>query len=472
MAEVLSLVQRDDFTVDIDSVSLLAYTNGFEGAWRGWKMQTIPEASGRVIETIKLRAKGTSIDNLAANLQGMADKAWQTERYAPIDRYGVWLRAKLDGETNARQAFVYAMRHEQASSIFDQAMVSRFRINEYTLAVERSPYWEGTASTDFASGTTLTVMGGTLQYSGIPGDVPARMALVQVNTGATCGAFGNLHQGHYWIGFRSSRYGTPGSFNPYWDIRLGTKYEGGTLLAVANSRMGTVGAWGGAFSADGTAHILVNIDMAQVTNNVYDQNGHYLALLRAYVNAGTFSLNLRYGLNPTYKYMENPPVSIGWGGAGRWNFYSMGMVDFGGQAPYVVGGTVVDFSSNFMQIRGQRLSGTRSLYMDTIILIPLEGYCEYGDPDPGNRSNNGMTLYQGLQRPNETIEYAGKSESLLGAYANSLYTRGGCQMSGGIPPGSGVAVVVGESEDASDKDGKCQLTVRAIPRWKELRGAE
>ena len=145
MAEQLALVQKDDFTADIDQISLISETDGFKAAYGGWKQQATPDKNGHIIETIKLRARGTSIDNLASKLQGLADKAWQVERYAPIDRYPVWLRAQLPGETSARQAFVYGLEHEQASSVFDVALRNQYRLNEYMLAIERSPYWEGTA---------------------------------------------------------------------------------------------------------------------------------------------------------------------------------------------------------------------------------------------------------------------------------------------------------------------------------------
>jgi hypothetical protein len=471
MAEVLSLVQRDDFTVDIDSISLLAYTNGFEGAYRGWKMQSIPEASGRVIETIKLRAKGTSIDNLAANLQGMADKAWQTERYAPIDRYGVWLRAKLDGETNARQAFVFAMRHEQASSIFDQAMASRFRINEYTLAVERSPYWEGTASTDFASGTTLSALGGTLQYGTISGDAPARMALVQIDhSQATCGTLGVNYNGRWWVGFRSNRYGDPANFRPYWDCALGISPLGGTVLALSDSRGGSVMALGTAVLPINTVPpvSLVRMYMDTQTSNYYDQSGRYLALLRCNPNtAGTFVLQLRYGLNPG-RYFANPRVYLVKDADRTSRVVPMGEVDIGGQAPYSVNGTAIMWDKFYMEIYGERKGGTAELYLDTLFLVPLEGFVYFGEPATSNPSPYNQVVYQAMQRANGMIEYAGRSAT----GGTSMYTVGNAQMIGGIHPGPGVAVVVGEAGALPSVTRTCKLSVRAMPRWKELRGAD
>jgi hypothetical protein len=76
-----------------------------------------------------------------------------------------------------------------------------------------------------------------------------------------------------------------------------------------------------------------------------------------------------------------------------------------------------------------------------------------------------------MQRADESIEYAGQTISEA-TYLGQMYVQGSSQMQGGIPPGPGVAVVVGQTMAESNKTLNCKLTVRAIPRWKELRGAD
>jgi hypothetical protein len=295
------------------------------------------------------------------------------------------------------------------------------------------------------------------------------MALVSIDTSPSLIAEGTNAGGIWWIGFRSNRYGDCTKFQPYWDCVKGTAYYGGTALTASNSRSGTVLSFGTvALPADGSLHDLYRSWLVSVTANYNEQCGQFLAIMRANPQNGTFNLQLRYGMYPDNRYQTNPRVRVV-GNTNRYmGNYVLGEVDIGSQAPYSVDGNVSVWRSFWLDVWGERNAGTENLYLDTIYLIPLEGFVCFGEPTKSSTLRANQTKYQAMQRANGVIEYAGSSSM----WDDSLYTIGSVQMQGGIQPGPGVVVGVGEAGEESIVGLKCILTVKAIPRWKELRGAE
>ena len=113
MAVQIKLVRREDTKAvasDVSSISLLSGTDGFDLEYYGGWTQAVAQGltPGNLAETLNLIVTGDDKDDLAANLQALDDKLKQAEWYwdDPTERYGVYLRAQLTGETHARETLV------------------------------------------------------------------------------------------------------------------------------------------------------------------------------------------------------------------------------------------------------------------------------------------------------------------------------------------------------------------------------
>src|SRR5512139_223681 len=238
MAEQLSLVRGYDFEADQGTVSLISGTDGFDVAYQGWKPGVTPDRKGYIDEAITVRVQGTSTDAIAASLQKLADKAEETQRYYTNGArdYAVWFRVQFNGESKGRQSLVREIRHEPASSVYDYALRQTYHWNRYTVGITHEPWWEGTACGTVTIGT-INTCGGTSLYSGtINGDLDARWAQVKITNMGTMQVF---PQGEMWLGYKSNRFGSVGSFVPY--ISLGGTIAdpywraGGTAASTADA---------------------------------------------------------------------------------------------------------------------------------------------------------------------------------------------------------------------------------------------
>jgi len=246
---------------------------------------------------------------------------------------------------------------------------------------------------------------------------------------------------------------------------------GGTIVADSQACSGTALYAPSTGLYAGYWWKVADITVSQAASSVADQCGRYLAILRAklYPGANTkYIAQLRYGTMRD-SLTSNPTVLLN--NTYGYNLYVMGEVDIGSQTPYYVDSAPIDWQNFRITLYAQLTAGTANLYLDTIFLVPLEGFVSVGMPDWSSRVSYYQNSYFAMQRPDGGIGYSGSTEC-LGISLPGLYLTGSLQMQGGIPPGPGMAVIVGQCGDISVKTTKCKLSVRAIPRWKELRGAD
>lgn len=167
MTGELKLVRTYDGTADIDTLNLLDYTDGIDVAYDGWIPKVPTQDETEVLETLTLRVRGTSHDDLASKLQRIAQFSeyarWYRENSS--ERYGVWLRAKLSDESESRQTFVHNIDHAPAASIYSRAVREESHVNNYLMQLRRVPYWEGTTEELLRSEGDLQALNqGTLEW--------------------------------------------------------------------------------------------------------------------------------------------------------------------------------------------------------------------------------------------------------------------------------------------------------------------
>ena|SRR3990167_3927246 len=97
-----------------------------------------------VIETYTVNIKGTSHDNLSANLQALADLQREARNYHTTrwQTTPVYLQAKTSAETNTRYSLVFDIRSNQRHTFYDNLIFEpNSLIRDETITIEREPYW-------------------------------------------------------------------------------------------------------------------------------------------------------------------------------------------------------------------------------------------------------------------------------------------------------------------------------------------
>lgn len=471
MAPTLSLVRRDDQIADVDSISLLGYTDGMELADNGWATAVASPGDALVTEAITLRVKGTTQDNMAAKLQGLDLKLKQARWYAdPQELYSVWLRAKLKNETNTRQALVIGGRRSPVPLFTNLANVSNV-VQTYALALDRMPYWESTAVVDYSQAGlgTLSSLGGMWDYTtyggspgAVAGDVPARIAQATLTGVAGDGALTKS-----WLGFRTNRFGNRANFQARWDMYLSVDFGANDADTSKTADAATVSGFRSTTSFATVATMLQRalLRLNSVTANSNDQRGSYMVLLRAKASAGGSSINVRladgwYNTNsPAIRQRVNITST-------SYYLYELGVV----QIPSPGRAIPSYFLDNYaLMLQAERVSGAASLHMDCMILIPIsEGYITTDQPDAGASDGFGNAAgglaHWVFERPDGAIQglYLG-----LASPSGNISVR----YSGGLPTSNGIAVVAAQRLASSVKTDTVSLEFAVYPRWTTLRGA-
>jgi hypothetical protein len=454
MAPTLSLVRRDDQVADVDSISLLDYTDGLQLADNGWQSAIASPGDTMVSEALTLRVKGSSQDNLSAKLQALDLKLKQASWYAdPQELYNVWLRAKLKNETNSRQALVLGGRRSPAPLMTNLSNVSN-AVQTYALALDRMPYWESITVVDYSQAGlgTLSSLGGKWDYTtyggspgAVAGDVPARIA-----QGIITGVAGVGPMTKAWVGFRTNRFGNRANFAPVW-------YHYASVDALRSDTDTTKSADAQASNGSKTVttfatvatmkqrNILRVSDFVPATPN--DMRGTYMVLLRAKLSAGGSSVNVRLadGYISSQTLALRARVNIT---STSYYLYELGVVQIPSPGRPV---PVFDIANYALALQAERVSGAASLECDAFILIPMsEGYLTTDQPDASTAGFGDGSAAPVVAMGTTCL--SGRMARCKG-FIWRLTPSGNITVrySGGLPTGSGIAVVAAQRLTSSVK---------------------
>lgn len=480
MAAQLKLVRLNDFAADIDTVDLLS--GGFSLASNGYTPVVAPIGAKSVQESITLNLKGTSSDDLAFMVQDIDRKIKECQWWiddAGVERYQVWIRVQMDGETYARQAQLLNIMPSNKVNEFPTWDTSEYSITEYQFGIERTPFWEQPYSyPNTTAKTGLNVIGGYTQLSEtINGDVPARLAKLSMSPESSA-----IH-GDYYIGFKSSRFGNPANFIPVWSLKDGHFYPIDTSTTSDSS------AYSGTrvtcdFSGIATRRRRVGMLSSYVTANDLDQRGTYSVLLRASMsdNTSIAMVYMAYGfgyesggsgnevalLGPNYRsgVAINGALTLSY-----WTLFDLGTVV--NPPVRVQNNSPLD---NFaITIDAARTSGSGSLYLDCLILMPRdEGFVHLRLPSAGDvGSTDHMSVYQYADDSISGISDVGGA-----AIWSPVVTSGANRWS--LPANNEKPYIViaaqgyygGAVESFRSVKGQtAEMSYTYIPRWRTLRGS-
>lgn len=458
MAFVLTLVKKDDFSGDVSTLSLAGYTAGFDLAEKGWAPTVPQQGDERLLETIRLRAAGASIDGLAAYEQALRDylREMHHESLEDTHKYEVWVRVQAEGETLARQAMITGWRL-QSSSEFAFPARFKFTLPQYQMALERTAWWEDTAATTYTC-NNMNLVGGMASYGAVYGDTWARLA--QIKVGSDVGAPEKI-----WMGFRSERFGTAANFQPVWNLRLGHTFGTDTTGGITNA---DVTAQDGfkvitTFATDATLVSRVKIVVDNVTANEADQRGRFLVLLRCKVGAATVCrVRMKDGFRYASNFRTQSRVVVS---DTDWNVYELGTVQIPSPGHLQASGTFVNYQ---IDIEAERVSGANALDLDCLIMIPIAEGWAYGEEaaiNPASSNDYYILSRAGGQKVSMTVN----------AGSGTVYYPGVPRVEGGLPVGStGYVVMAGGRVTAGGVATSAQVDVvmTAYHRWAHLRGAE
>ena len=466
MANVLKLVQRDDFTSDISDLDLDGFADGIDLAAGGWTPGMVDDTTGHVIEAMTLRIKGTSVNDLATNVQGLANMVRLVGLSGnAAERYGIWLRRQIDTESKAFQSYIVKAQHTPITSPLSYGARKNFALSEYSLGLERMPYWEDTSSIagGFGSLSAIGGMGAFLSPATVYGDQPARLAICAFTPYVAA----NYTLTKAWIGFRSTQYGNPANFQPYWSLRKSYGFDadttGGTTNADATAKDGYKTVTTFATHTD----LIDRTDIAptMVSANPQDQRGTFKVLLRAKNSAaGTVRVRLAdcFVSSQTSHYQSRVPVA-----STSWQFYDLGIVTIPSPGNLVYGGDPVNAYS--LRVSAERVSGACNLEMDCLVLIPYDEWSCYV-PD--------ASIYLNAPAANACFVTV-KPDEIRKAYtfdqtANLTSALSTPYISGkGLPLGATVnAVVAAQRSTSSVLADLVGVQTYYYQRWDQLRGNE
>lgn len=454
MAATLQLIRRHDGTGTISTFDLLdtatsgtTYTRLSYGGWTPTVAAGMSPAP--LPESMTLRIRGTSWDNLATEIQSLDAKvkeaSWYTQNQSEM--YGVWLRAQMTGETEARDAYVYELGGALGDSPYTRVAQDSIIFRNYHLSMLRAPWWEQSSTTNYTA-ANFSCGGGGYDYGTVTGDVPARVRQLTI-LGHSLTA--NLNE--LWLGFRTDRYGTRGNFQPVWDCAA-SGADMGTATSRDSGSTYTITTFS---DGDNTMDTRVTVEVADVTSDYTDQRGRFAVLLVARTTgSSTARVRLQDGYSGASSWRTQSRVKVD---SSVWYVYAIGTV----RIPPVRGQAGAGWFRRYaLRIQAERTSGSGNLEMDQMYLVPLdEGAIHIDGADVDTTD-----LAHIQTSPDEKTEGWQLSSALMN---DSLTVE---PQNWGMPVGAGRVILVAQGSSRHYKIDTATVTFSVLPRWRTLRGSE
>lgn len=467
MTAAITLVRRCDFVPDVSSLSLLDYTDGFNLAANGWQQVVASDDDDRVAEALTLRVRGTSHDDLASKLQALDDKIKEVGWYEDgAEKYGVWLRVQLEGETNQRQVLVTAA-NTGPLALSDYLVFTGSFLRRYRLALERMPWWESQLYYQFY-GSNMSCLGGMTSYGTVYGNEPSRLARTRIE-GSALGGPGAGDEGldEFWMGFRTDRFGDQTKFVPVWD--LGEASDSSPYNDTTSVADGT--AYGGykwqCTFGDESLLKRVGATLQAQTSDYSDQRGEFTILLRAKVGAGTVcQIQLKDGFTYTSALRAHSRVAIS---SENWFLYPLGTVRIPPSHGIIQAGFLKFFG---YELFASRTSGSGNLDIDCLVPIPSAEGSIHAKISGVSVSNGGVKYVLGDTRPIIMHMFPDGNSDGWWYTSNNPYATVAVEPNEyALPVGTGSLILAGQREtEGHDLDDYATVQLYAHRRYRTLRG--
>ena len=356
-----------------------------------------------------------------------------------------WLEWNIDGEP-AKRALIY----EGSMDVLQGCGHSPFLQQDAVLArlsLLRHPFWEEISPTDDSASIGIC-FGATDTITDVPGDVPARIQYAAV------GPFITDDFTKVWMGIREKGVGYD-DFESVWECEDGTNYNGASDAVDATASGGDK-VQKASPAATLTQYWSMTVEQACTAgghNSYAHQYGSYLILLRCKVDSGTVGLQLHYG----YSSGDTIPAEEVFITNTAWQLVELGNV----QIPPSALESLMDSSyaqETMISIYAEQVSGTSTLDLDAICLIPTSHFASATDAD---------------------LKYYGMNAGAVRFYTQPNDDQGGYGLLAGVPNigvkatlqdfylPAGNSIVVWAATDDTSHDLSEQLSIgfRYFPRY-------
>jgi len=363
MADVLRLGMEST----IDQIDLL---NGGLQLARGGYMPRIGQRSDQwVQDVINLQAEDSAV-NLYSAIAAIDDRLHLADLWFndPNQYESVWLEYRSDGETFDSATFDGGKRALVRDGQLALDMPEGFRGGflgsaVYAKLVLKRHRWFENRSEKSISNNFTYLWDQTWNLTGqsaYAGNVPAR--IWNVNLYSIPSSIDRL-----WVGIRSLHEGISG-FEHIWELEDGTAgtdtSSGADGTASGSSKMTCT------FSTSTDLEERVSIELSDVVLSDYDHHvGRYLVLLRCKVGANTTcGVKMSYGMRD-YATIQQEEVYID---HTDWLLIELGEIQIPPGDYRFVTSSGLTLSAFTISIEAERISGSGSLELDALCLVPSE----------------------------------------------------------------------------------------------------
>lgn len=322
-------------------------------------------------------------ETIAEAIQPVSELIEQNRLYWTSNSYRapVWYEYSADGESAPKRSLVREIELVPSpQGVFGPTLGKGVAF--FDIAIVYQENWEDRSGTVLISSVSHSTLGGKSTINPISGSLPARIMIAQFSGGTSGQPLVKI-----WAGIRPFGNGVS-SFQPVWEL------ESGTLGTDASVTTDTDAGPGGSnntiqisfATATMAQRISMTVDDACGDNNFSHFAGRYNVLLRCRLSSSgeaTVQMKSGYGsvLAPAgYK-------SVTWT---SYKYVSLGEITIPPMGNYV--DTWVDnkiFRTFAVSVWAERNSGTPSLLMDCLVLIPADHmiYCSGASVADGKYTN-------------------------------------------------------------------------------------
>ena len=270
------------------------------------------------------------------------------------------------------------------------------------------------------------------------------------------GSSGGGTMTRFWVGLRPTYFGLT-DFTTLWECEDGTLGTDTASAVDASSSGGDVARVSFATATAMTNRVTLVIGNTTTPNHMV---GRYLVLLRCSVSAGTMGLQMRTGYTGISVFGEHREVFISNTGE---QYVELGEIQIPGQGYRSLLQDTNNVKNYTLIIAAERVSGSGTLDMDAIVLIPTEHFLYLDDV---------QTSYPGSSYPTEVYTSENDEVSTLSFEASSIPTRSGTISATNwkYPKDGGVLVIAGQGSATQDIASFVDLGYSVFPRWRQWRG--
>lgn len=411
---------------------------------RGWQSRPAGE---RVIETFDLLAEGTDAAIIAAENQ-LADHLYEAEMFHrdPLRKLGVQLRAQANNEVGSRTALIYRGDFVPAMQQTITPLLGKSG-SFYQLALERHGAWETTTTGPTYS--NVSVLGGIVSLTDMGGTLLGRMG--QLDVLARSGGGGPLHK--IWVGCRPVYEGST-SFVAKWECESGTNGTDAADTADAGDSGGNKVRV--SFATVATLAKRLSMTVATFITTPKEGVGRYLVLLRGSVTAGVVAVQMRSGFSSSENFTPHKTVYLSNTTDQLLELGEVSIPPFGYRQQFSGNNTVEQFQ---LQLWAERISGSGSLDLDCLVLIPAEHsfYVSGASLSYNVSAVNRVTFLTFEDDQKTVLQYSADipQSNLEFGHTNWAYPNGG-----------GILVIAAERDGSQVIGDTVDLEIERFPRWR------